>query len=124
MREFTIKYHSDHRKHKYELDEEPQKQVNRIFIDENLAIKVIMDCRTTSAHKLRTRLEFKLYVILTEEQSLLTKKMSSFEGGNMQTQYNVLSYRIDLYFHDYKPRNLWKCTQRQKFCCQKKDKKQ
>ena len=28
--------------------------------------------------------------------------MSSFEGENMQTQYNVLSYRIDLYFHDYK----------------------
>ena len=28
--------------------------------------------------------------------------MSSFEGGNMQTQYNVLSYRIDLYFYDYK----------------------
>ena len=28
--------------------------------------------------------------------------MSSFEGENMQTQYNVLCYRIDLYFHDYK----------------------
>ena len=28
--------------------------------------------------------------------------MSSFEGENMQTQYNVLSYRIDLYIHDYK----------------------
>ena len=28
--------------------------------------------------------------------------MSSFEGENMQTQYNVLSYRVDLYFHDYK----------------------
>ena len=28
--------------------------------------------------------------------------MSSFEGEKMQTQYNVLSYRIDLYFHDYK----------------------
>ena len=29
--------------------------------------------------------------------------MSSFDGENMQTQYKVLSYRIDLYFHDYKP---------------------
>ena len=28
--------------------------------------------------------------------------MSSFEGEIIQTQYNVLSYRIDLYFHDYK----------------------
>ena len=28
--------------------------------------------------------------------------MNSFEGKNMQTQYKFLSYRIDLYFHDYK----------------------
>ena len=28
--------------------------------------------------------------------------MSSFEEENIQAQYNVLSYRIDLYFHDYK----------------------
>ena len=28
--------------------------------------------------------------------------MSSFEGENMQTQYNVLGYRIELYFDDYK----------------------
>ena len=27
--------------------------------------------------------------------------MISFEGENMQTQYNILSYRINLYFHDY-----------------------
>ena len=28
--------------------------------------------------------------------------MSSFEGKNMQTQYNILVYRIGQYFHDYK----------------------
>ena len=28
--------------------------------------------------------------------------MSSFEGESIQTQYNFLCYRIDLYFHDYK----------------------
>ena len=33
---------------------------------------------------------------------MLTKIMNSFEGQNMQTQYNVLSYGIDLYFHDCK----------------------
>ena len=26
----------------------------------------------------------------------------SFEGENLQTQYSVLVYRIDLYFHNYK----------------------
>ena len=42
-----------------ELVEEPKKQINRISIDKKLAIQVIMDCRTTSAHKFRTRLAFK-----------------------------------------------------------------
>ena len=30
------------------------------------------------------------------------KIMSLFEGEDMETQYNVLNYRIDLYFHDCK----------------------
>ena len=74
-----------------------------MLLNEKLAIKMVMDCRTTSAYKFRTRLGFKHYdVILTKQQSVLIRKMSSFEGENMQTQYNVLSDRIDLYFHDYK----------------------
>ena len=36
------------------------------------------------------------------KKSMLTKIKSSFEGVNMQTQYRVLRYRIDLHFHDYK----------------------
>ena len=59
LREITTKYNSNHRKHRYELVEEPKKRVNRIFIDEKLAIKVIMDCRTTPAHNFRARLGFK-----------------------------------------------------------------
>ena len=35
--EITIKYHSDHRKHRYELVEGPKKEANRIFIDEKLS---------------------------------------------------------------------------------------
>ena len=74
MQEITIKNNSDHRKHRYELAEKPKKQFNRIFVDQKLAIKVIMDCRTTSAHKFKIRLGFKQYnVILTKEQSVLTK---------------------------------------------------
>ena len=69
LREITTKYNSNHRKHRYELVEEPKKQVNRIFVDEKLAIKVIMDCRTTMAHKFRARLGVKQYdIILTKEQ--------------------------------------------------------
>ena len=69
MREIAIKHYSDHRKHRYELVEEPKKQCNIIFIDEELAIKVIKDCRTTSAHEFRARLGFKQYdAILAKEQ--------------------------------------------------------
>ena len=43
LREITIKYHSNHRKHRYELDNKSRKPYNRIFIDEKLATRVIMD---------------------------------------------------------------------------------
>ena len=39
---------------------------------------------------------------LTKEQSVLRPIMEVFEEGNMQTQYCVLGYKIDLYFHDIK----------------------
>ena len=74
LREIAKKYNSYHRKHWYEVVEEPKKQVITIFINEKLAVKVIMDCRTTSAHKFRARLGFKQYdVILTKGQTVLKK---------------------------------------------------
>ena len=68
---------------------------------------MIINCRTTLAPKFRfyleLRLGFKQYdAILTKNQSVQTKLMTSCEGESMQTQYNVLSDRIDLYFQDYK----------------------
>ena len=68
LREIRITYHSDQRKHRYEQVEDPKKTVKKIFIDEKLTVKVIMDC-TTLAHEFRTSLGFKQYdVILTKEQ--------------------------------------------------------
>ena len=56
-------------------------------------------------HQFRTRLGFKQKdAVLTKEKFVLTKIMSSLEGERMEIQYNVLDYRIDLYFHDYKLR--------------------
>ena len=40
--------------------------------------------------------------MLIKEQQVLTKIRTLFEGENMQTQYSMLGYRIDLYFYDYK----------------------
>ena len=36
MYEIKIKYHSDHRKHRYKLVKEPKKQVSGFFINERL----------------------------------------------------------------------------------------
>ena len=48
-------------------------------------------------------LGFKLYnVINTKEQTNINSIKDTFEGENIQTQYSVLGYRIDLYFHEYK----------------------
>ena len=38
----------------------------------------------------------------TKEQTVTNSIKDAFEGENMQTQYTVLGYRIDVYFHKYK----------------------
>ena len=62
-----------------------------------------MDCRADKSCSLKKNLGFKLYdVINTKEQTIINSIKDTFEGENMQTQYSVLGYRIDLYFHKYK----------------------
>ena len=38
----------------------------------------------------------------TKEQTVLKSIKVAFEGKDMQTQYSVLGYRINLYFHKHK----------------------
>ena len=64
-----------------------------------------MQCRvsTPKSTEFRSKLGFNQYdIALTKEQPVLKSVIGAFEGENMQTQYTVLEYRIDLYFHDYK----------------------
>ena len=62
-----------------------------------------MDCRTDESCNLKRNLGFRLHdVINTKEQTVINSIKDAFEGENMQTQYTVLNYRIDLYFHKYK----------------------
>ena len=62
-----------------------------------------MDCRTDESCKFKRNLGFTLHdVINTKEQTVINSIKDAFEGENMQTQYTVLNYRIDLYFHKYK----------------------
>ena len=99
----TNKYHQVYKKHRYELVDKPKKQPNRRFLRSDLALKVIMDCRTDESCNLKRNLGFRLHnVINTKEQTVLKSIKDAFEGEDMQTQYSVLGYRIDLYFHKHK----------------------
>ena len=62
-----------------------------------------MDCRTDESCSLKRNLEFNLHnVINTKEKAVLRSIEDAYEGEDMQTEYTVISYRIDLYFHKHK----------------------
>ena len=59
--------------------------------------------RTDKINEIRKKLGCKVIdVFNTNDQSLIGAIKDAFEGENMQTQYYVLGYKIDLYFPDYK----------------------
>ena len=81
------------------------KDIRFMYAQECIIIPIIMHCRVSvpKSIEFRSKLGFNQYdITLTKEQSLLKSAIDAFEGGNMQTQYSVLAYRIDLYFLDYK----------------------
>ena len=95
----TNKYDKIYKKRRYELVNEPIKQPNRRLLRKDLALKIIMDCKTDESCNLKKNLGFTLHdVINTKEQTI----KDTFEGEHMQTQYTVIVYMIDLYFHEYK----------------------
>ena len=62
-----------------------------------------MNSRIDESWKFKRNLGFTLHdVINTKEQTVNNLIKDAFEGENMQTQYIVLGYRINLYFHKYK----------------------
>lgn len=94
----TRKNPSNHRKHRYRQVGKSKKQSNRVFIDKEFGIKVIIDCGKTAANKFRTSLVFKH----NDAILLPTKTKMSLEGGNMQTEYSKLLCRTDLCLQGYK----------------------
>ena len=49
----TNKYNKIYKKRRYELVDKPIKQPNRRFLDNDLALKIIMDCRTDKSCSLK-----------------------------------------------------------------------
>ena len=98
----TNQYPKEYKNQRSELNESTN-QPNRRFIHIDVALKIIMNSRTDESCKVKKRLGFTLHdVINAKEQTVTNSIKDAFEGENMQTQYSVLSYRIDLYFHRYK----------------------
>ena len=92
----TNKYDKIYKKSRYQLVDKSIKQPNRIFLHIDLALKIIMDCRTDKSCSLKKNLEFKLHdVINTKEQTVINSVKAVFEGENIQTQYSVLG-KMDL----------------------------
>ena len=62
-----------------------------------------MNCRTDESCNLKNKLRLRLHeVINTKVQAFLESIKDAFKGEDMQTQYSILGYRIDLYFHKHK----------------------
>ena len=80
----TNKYDEIYKKHRYELVDEPIKQPNRRFLLIDLALKIIMGCRTDKYGSFKRNLEFRLRdVINTKEQTVINSIKDAFEGEDM-----------------------------------------
>ena len=77
--------------------------VTGIYIHENFALSIIMDCRTPTSIEFRSKLGFKQHdLIMTKEQTLLTRIMTIFTHEKILLQHSALNYRFFFYFPKHK----------------------
>ena len=95
LRQITRNYFLKYRKHRHDLTIQPNGRSNRMFLREDKATEVIMNCRTGNAYKFRTTLEFNQHdIIMNKEQSVLTKIMKVFSCDNIEKQYShAITYK-------------------------------
>ena len=86
----TNKYPEKYKKCRYELIDGPIKLSCRRFIHNDLALKIVKDCRTDESCNVERNLGFALHdVINTKEQTAINSIKHAFEGENIQSQYFV-----------------------------------
>ena len=86
------------------------KRFGKEFIDgltgnirKDVTVKIIQDCRTSAAIEFRSKLGLKQPdIIMTKEQSILTKIMKAFTSAKILLQHSVLSYKFNLYLPKHK----------------------
>ena len=80
----TNKYDEKYENSRYELIDDPIKQSCRRFIHNDLALKIIIDCRANKSCNLKRNLGFTLKdVINTKKQTVINSKKDAFEGEDM-----------------------------------------
>ena len=91
-----------YKKCRSELQNCDKNQPCRGFSEEGFAIQIIINCRTTPAVNVKTRLGCNQHdPITTQEQSILSKIVTIFAAEKIILQHNVLGYKIDAYFPKY-----------------------
>ena len=99
----TLQHIPELRKQRQELQDCDNYQPCRRFLEEDFAMRIIIDCRTTPAVNFKTKLRFNQHdPIMTQEQSILSKIVTLFAAEEIILQPNILGYRIDAYFAKYK----------------------
>ena len=74
-----------------------------IYIRQDIIMSIIMHCWMTTLEAIKTRLGFNQHdLLITKEQSVLTKIMKVFVSEEILLQQFFLSCKIDLYFSKYR----------------------
>ena len=100
----THKYNPKFKKCRFELVvNEPKYQPFSRFTCNDLAEKLVKTLRADKIDAFRRSLEFNVIDAFNVKQQTTTTKIKEvFEKENIQTEYSVSNYRIDIYFHEYK----------------------
>ena len=76
-----------------------------MYTHEDIIMPIIMSCRVSipEAFEFISKLGFKQYdIILSKEQSVISKITKSFSNEKILLQHSILAYRSDLYFAEHK----------------------
>ena len=88
---------------RFDIVDEPKYQPFRRFICNDLAEKLVKTLMADKIDAFRRSLGFNVIDAFNAKPRTLTKPIKEvFEGEDKQSEYSILSYRIDLYFYKYK----------------------
>ena len=94
-------YSSKHKRQRNEIQDCDDYQPCRVFLEEELVMKILIDTRTTAVVKAKAKFGINQHhPILTKEQSICSKILKVFT--EIIEQYFILNERIDFYLPKHK----------------------